>query len=118
MTLRNFILPGVLVSGIIMGSLSLSAAKNYEPVGTYLNAVMGTWEFQSWWRIRIGVENIGGARGGFRLYCLNTDEVMEGNLVPGASMFQPFVNERGGLWRFNVNTNGSGSGLYAVAFED
>lgn len=117
MSIKRFILVIVIVTMAIV----LPTKAHPEGVRSYgfLNSFCGRWEFQAWWKMTILIENQASSGvGDFYLFCTNTDDIMEGRLSAGVVAQKSFENERGGVWKFNVNTAGVSGGLFAVAVDD
>ena len=114
---RIFLIPALLGSSCIFSSYE--AAPSEEPRHiVLLRNLNGEWNFQAWWKIEIVVVNaIDEGIGEFRLYCLNTDDIMEGRLKYNGVMIQDFENRLGGTWSFNVSTSGQDSGLAAGVYD-
>lgn len=118
MNIKKLIWGMTLAASSLIAPQELDAQTIIYRAHTYIDAINGRWQFQAWWRIRMMVENTGTGIGGFYFYCINTDEVMEGNLRAGEFTSKVFENRNGGTWYFTANTTGNSSGLYAAVVDE
>ena len=116
---RIFLIPVLLFLSLVFSSFDNATYPDTYRAIALLKQLNGEWNFQAWWKIKMVVANgLEDSEAQFYLYCLNTDESMEGKLKYNETMEKLFENRLGGTWRFNVSTTGQDSGLIGAVYDD